>query len=316
MQYEGARYHVINRGNYRKDLFRHYRTDEAFTGVLFDACERFGWFLHAYVLMSNHYHLCVETPKANLGQGMHWLQSTFANKFSRFTGERGHVFQGRFKSLIIEDGHGLLNVVDYIHLNPVRAGVVGVNELKSYSNSSFPKFFTKNRHAALRNDVFLHEAGGLKSTPAGMRSYHQHLKLIMAENPKEREKIFKGLSRGWFIGSKEGKQHLQSQVRRGVAHANNEARGQLESMRTDALLLSSLKTLNKHPRDIEADKKSASWKLAIASFLKSQTGIKNLQLCQLLNMGHPSTMSNLVSGYNRMKKAKCPYYRKLKTLKN
>jgi REP element-mobilizing transposase RayT len=92
VQYEGARYHIINRGNYRKDLFRTHKTDEAFTEVMLEACERYKWSLHAYVLMSNHYHLCLETPQANLSDGMHWLQSTFANKFSRFSGERGHVF--------------------------------------------------------------------------------------------------------------------------------------------------------------------------------------------------------------------------------
>ena len=92
VQYEDARYHILNRGNYRKDLFLTHRTDQAFTEVMFEACERYQWYLHAYVLMSNHYHLCLETPQANLSDGMHWLQSTFANRFNKFTGERGHVF--------------------------------------------------------------------------------------------------------------------------------------------------------------------------------------------------------------------------------
>ena len=119
VQYEGARYHVINRGNYRTDLFSVHKTDQAFTQVLFEACTRFGWWLHAYVVMSNHYHLCVETPQANLSDGMHWLQSSFANKFSRFSAERGHVFQGRYKSLLIEEDSGLLNVSFARFINPI-----------------------------------------------------------------------------------------------------------------------------------------------------------------------------------------------------
>ncbi len=92
VQFEGARYHVINRGNYRKNLFSTHKTAEAFTKALFEACDRYMWRLHAYVVMSNHYHLCLETPKANLVDGMHWLQFSFANRFSKFSGERDHVF--------------------------------------------------------------------------------------------------------------------------------------------------------------------------------------------------------------------------------
>jgi hypothetical protein len=89
--------------------------------------------------------------------------------------------QGRYKSLIIEGDFGLLNVVDYIHLNPVRAGILPVSQLKEYSNSSFPKYFSKYRHSNLRCEDFLKEAGGLSPTPGGMRSYQKRLKLIMEE---------------------------------------------------------------------------------------------------------------------------------------
>ena len=93
---------------------------------MYETCDRYEWWLHAYVIMSNHFHLCLETPKANLVDGMHWMQSSFANRFSKFSGERGHVFQGRYKCLVIEGDFSLLNVVDYIHLNPVRAKLIGL----------------------------------------------------------------------------------------------------------------------------------------------------------------------------------------------
>ena len=130
----------INRGNYRNNLFSTYKTAEAFTKALFEACDRYAWWLHAYVIMSNHFHLCLETPKANLVDGMHWLQSCFANRFSKFSGERGHVFQGRYKSLVLEGDFNLLKVVDYIHLNPVRAKLLTVDQLKDFKYSSFPKY--------------------------------------------------------------------------------------------------------------------------------------------------------------------------------
>jgi putative transposase len=104
IEYAGAVYHVLNRGNYRQDLFTVSGTAEAFERVLFDTCSRYGWRLYAYAILSNHYHLCLKTEDANLVMGMQWLQSTSANRFNRFVRERGHVFQGRYQALLIEDG--------------------------------------------------------------------------------------------------------------------------------------------------------------------------------------------------------------------
>ena len=91
----------------------------------------------------------LETQDANLVAGMQWLQSTFANRFNRTVRDHGHVFQGRYKALLIEDGGSLLRVVNYIHLNPVRAGLLTVENLKHHPLSSFPKFFTKRRPECL-----------------------------------------------------------------------------------------------------------------------------------------------------------------------
>ena len=100
IEYPGAVYHVLNRGNYRDAVFREVASKDLFVDTLAKTCERTGWVLHAFSLLDNHYHLCLETPDANLSVGMQWLQSTFANHFNRFVGERGHVFQGRYKSLV------------------------------------------------------------------------------------------------------------------------------------------------------------------------------------------------------------------------
>jgi len=95
LEFPGAVYHVINRGNYRTDVFAAETTKAAFEACLFAACEKFGWVLHAYVVMRNHYHLALETPQGNLVAGLHWLQETFANRFNRLRGERGRLFQGK-----------------------------------------------------------------------------------------------------------------------------------------------------------------------------------------------------------------------------
>ena len=101
IEYPGAIYHVISRGNYLKELFLRQNTWEAFERCLFEAVDRCGWKLHAHVVMSNHFHLVVETPEPNLVVGMKWLQSTFATRFNRLRKERGHVFQGRSKRFLL-----------------------------------------------------------------------------------------------------------------------------------------------------------------------------------------------------------------------
>ena len=120
LEYPGAIYHVINRGNYRAYVFTSAGAKQAFEECLFAACARSGWLLHAFVIMGNHYHLALETPQGNLVAGMQWLQSTFANRFNKLRGEREHLFQGRYKSLLVEEGEALGLLCHYLHLNPVR----------------------------------------------------------------------------------------------------------------------------------------------------------------------------------------------------
>jgi putative transposase len=115
---------VISLGDYRKEPFEG-GTVGAFEKTLFEAWAKCGWLLYAYVIMSNHYHLTVETPEANLVEGMRWLQGIFRIRFN----------------VVIEEGRPLLELVNYIHLNPLRAGIVTVARLRDYEWSSYPKFF-------------------------------------------------------------------------------------------------------------------------------------------------------------------------------
>ena len=98
VEYSGACYHVINRGNYRQDLFARKGAAESFQRCLFEAAGGYGWRLHAFVIMRNHFHLAVETPEPNLSEGMRWLQATWAARFNRLRGEAGRPFQGRYKA--------------------------------------------------------------------------------------------------------------------------------------------------------------------------------------------------------------------------
>ena len=170
IQFEGAIYHVINRGNYRRDVFETGSTAQAFEQCLYEACEQSQWQVHAYTLMRNHYHLAVATPRGNLVEGMHWLQSTFATRFNRLRQERGHLFQSRYQAILVQPGPHLARVVNYIHLNPVSAGIVPVAQLAQFRWSSYRRFLQAGRPPFLVCADWLEELGGLRDTPAGWRN--------------------------------------------------------------------------------------------------------------------------------------------------
>lgn len=105
LEFSGACYHVINRGNYRRDLFTTGGAASSFYGCLDEACTSYGWVAHAFSIMGTHFHLAIETPEPNLSDGMQWLQGTWAQRFNRFRGEVGRPFQGRYKAFHVEPGH-------------------------------------------------------------------------------------------------------------------------------------------------------------------------------------------------------------------
>jgi REP element-mobilizing transposase RayT len=107
LEFPGASYHVINRGNYRRDVFADDGAAESFRACLGEAGVKFASRVHAFVIMRNHFHLAVETPEPNLSAGMKWLQGTWAMRFNRFRTEVGRPFQGRYKALHVEARHAL-----------------------------------------------------------------------------------------------------------------------------------------------------------------------------------------------------------------
>lgn len=124
LEFEGAVYHITARGNARQDIFLGDEDRVGFLAVLADVVDRFGWICHAYCLMSNHYHLLIETPEANLSNGMRQLNGVYTQAFNRRHGRVGHVLQGRFKSILVEKESHLLELARYVVLNPVRANMV------------------------------------------------------------------------------------------------------------------------------------------------------------------------------------------------
>jgi putative transposase len=124
LEHAGALWHVTCRGNERRTIFRDDDDRSLFLVVLSKAVKLFAWRLHAYVLMGNHYHLLLETPETNLSRGMHRINAIYAQTFNRRHDRVGHLLQGRFKAILVEKERHLLELVRYVVLNPVRAGLV------------------------------------------------------------------------------------------------------------------------------------------------------------------------------------------------
>ena len=123
LEHPGALWHVTARGNERGEVFRDDADRREFLAVLGRTASVYGWRLHAYVLMGNHYHLLVETPEPTLSRGMRDLNGVTTQRFNRRHGRTGHLFEGRFKAILVEREAHLLELVRYVVLNPVRAGL-------------------------------------------------------------------------------------------------------------------------------------------------------------------------------------------------
>ena len=124
IEYAGALYHVTSRGNERKPIYREEADFYLFLDVLAEVCDRFNWVIHAWCLMTNHYHLVVETPDGNLSAGMRQLNGVYTLRFNRCYGRVGHLFQGRYKAILVDKSSYLLELSRYVVLNPVRAQMV------------------------------------------------------------------------------------------------------------------------------------------------------------------------------------------------
>jgi len=228
IEYDGALYHVMARGNRRNAIFASPEgADEAlFLKALGECCERTGFRIWAWVFMGNHYHLLVETPSANLVEGMGWLQNTYTRRFNSRHHEWGRLFGDRYKSVLVESGGSggdlyLRTLLDYIHLNPVRAGLVPSESfagLLDYPWSSLASVYAVGPKA---RDPWMAAAEGLALFQCEDRAAdRRHFVERLEERMKAEEAETCGLSeiagqtlqstlrKGWYWGGETFKESL------------------------------------------------------------------------------------------------------------
>ena len=195
IEYAGAFYHVIHRGNAGEAIFRTKRDREKFLENVAKAVERFGIKVHTYCLMTNHYHFLVETPEPNLSRAVQWINVSYAAYFNRKRDRMGHLFQGRFKSILVDADEYLKHLSRYIHLNPLRAKMV--EQLRSYPWSSYPVFAGKTKAPDwLEVDWLLSLFG--KSRKRACTAYR---KFVESVDPNQVEDPEKDLVGGFILGN-------------------------------------------------------------------------------------------------------------------
>ena len=153
IEYPGAYYHVTARGNERKRIYFNKTDYVKFRGYIENAQEKYGCLLHVYVFMTNHYHMILETPQANISKVMHFINGSYTNYINKKRDRSGHLFQGRFKAILIDRDNYLLELSRYIHLNPVRANIVEKPE--EYINSSYRSYVENRQDDIVHPDQIL-----------------------------------------------------------------------------------------------------------------------------------------------------------------
>lgn len=194
IEYPDAYYHVISRGNYQEKVYLNDRDKEKFIEYLEKATERFSVIIHGYCLMSNHYHLLIQTPDSNLSRAMQWINVSYATYFNRKRDRHGHLFQGRFKAILIDADEYLKHLSRYIHLNPVRAKMV--SSPSDYQWSSYNAFIGKQKPPQfLETDWLLSTFG--KNRKQARQSYKDFVEKVDAKALEDPGKL---ISEGFLLG--------------------------------------------------------------------------------------------------------------------
>lgn len=298
----------MSRGNRGDNIFSDDQDRLIFLDTLSEACERCGWRIHAYVLMGNHYHLLLETPEANLVVGMKWLQGTYTRRFNVRHHLRGHLLQGRYKALVVDADRGkyFSQVASYIHLNPVRSGLVRdpLEVLYQYQWSSLPAYLNcKDRPRWLETERTLGNLG-LEDTNQGLALYGEHLRnlavhILQNTLSDEDKKAWSEITRGWCVGGdafrecmkKYASERIGLHDRRSYAGEEAILHDQEAAERT---LQDAMRRLGISEEHLDYMRKGDVRKKVLGWWVRRKSCVRNDWIADRLKMGKSSSLSRMV----------------------
>ncbi|WP_411825618.1 transposase [Luteolibacter sp. AS25] len=309
-QYPGAVYHIMARGDGGKTIFETDDDRKLFLYRLGKVCESHGWKVHAWVLMGNHFHLLLETPEPNLVGGMKGLLGPYSQAWNRQRMRRGHVFQGRYKSVpvsaVVDSPYYFRILADYIHLNPSRAGLAGGKhgKLLSYRWSSLPDYHRGGGPDWLVRNRLL-EAFQLAKDGRGRKAYVEWLEKRAEEDGEGiPDEAMKALRRGWYLGEPSFVDKLTQLVKPEKKKIGMDPVGRMhDELEAERILMEASGFLGLPARvsELAGLRKGDARKVLIASFLKQRTSVSNTWLSKNLAMGHTASISRLVGDFSRSK---------------
>lgn len=296
IEYPGAIYHVLSRGDRREAIVKDDGDRNLFLEILGRTCRRTAWEIHAYCLMSNHFHLVVETPRSNLGAGMQWLLGSYTQQFNRRHRLSGHLFGGRYKALLIDGREGayLRQVCDYVHLNPVRAGILGSKAaVHSYPWSSCAQYLrsARRRPVWLRTDRLLGEHGIVSEGARARREFSRRMESAREEANQPEQ--LKSIRRGWKLGGEDFLDWLVEKVelRPGEGHSGRQ-RDETEEHKAERIVVEEMNRLGWTKAELARRKKGDGAKVALARRLRGETAVSLKWIAEKLHMGTWTHVSN------------------------
>ena len=277
MDYPYTFYHVLSRGNERKEIFRDEKDHLRFLDTLGKMVERFKLEVHAYVLMKNHFHLLVHTKEANLSRAIQWLGVSYSVWFNRKYQRSGHLFQGRFKSFLIENDRYFTTMCLYIHGNPLRARIV--KRLSDYQWSSYQAYADKKHEVSwLTTELVLGMYGGSR------KRFLRAQQVFFEERPN----LLEDLRHGLYLGSEEFSEECIERFKGGKHHEKPQARSLLRSRDIRALSIKILKGLGeKDPESVLKVRKYRCQNRDFAIYVLYQLGVYlNKEIGKVFGVGY------------------------------
>jgi putative transposase len=294
----------MSRGDRREDILHDDHDRRTFVETLAQTCVKTGWQVHAWCLMRNHFHLVIETPQPNLVAGMQWFLGTYTARFNRRHKLFGHLFSGRYKSLIV-DGSGagyLKTVCDYVHLNPVRAGLIQPRQsLHAYPWSSYGQYPKppSRRWPWLRVDRLFGEWGIRKDDRPGRRQFQTLMEQRRAGDAAD----LRELRCGWCWGGRTFREKLLALIGGEIGEHHYGQETQESALeKGERLVREELRRANLTEKDLSLRRKGDPFKVRVAVRLREQTTVGWRWIANRLHMGHWRAAANSVLLYRKKTK--------------
>lgn len=300
VEYAGAIYHIMSRGDRREPIFEDDTDRQRFLTTLGECCLKTEWEVHAYCLMTNHFHLVLETPKPTLTAGMKWFLGTYTQRYNGRHRVRGHLFAGRYKSLLVDgaDDLYLRAVCDYVHLNPVQAGLLPKDQpLASYQWSSYGEYLKplRTRKPWLRVDRLLGELG-FRDSAQGRRDFQHYMEARAREGGEQENNLYDRIQRGWVFGAEDFLDRLgaitEMEGKRGI-HVPKEVEATMEA-KAERIIAEELRRRKLNEKTLAELPKMHPAKAQIGKRLREETTLTLPWIATRLQAGAPSTLAVMI----------------------